>query len=117
MNSNLEIVIAKICHQANKAWCEFLNDKSQVDWEKAPDWQKESAINGVKFRLQNPSVTPKDMHDNWLKEKKEQGWKFGMFKDVDKKEHPCMVEYEDLPESQKLKDHIFSNIVKTFIAN
>ena len=41
--------IAKICYQANKAYCESIGDNSQVVWEESPTWQKEAAINGVNF--------------------------------------------------------------------
>ena len=50
--------IAKVCHEANRAYCEALGDYSQTTWEKAPDWQKESAINGVQFHLDNPGASP-----------------------------------------------------------
>src|SRR5437879_1359495 len=39
--------VAKICHEANRAYCETIGDNSQPTWEKAPQWQKDSAINGV----------------------------------------------------------------------
>ena len=43
--------IARICHEANAAYCLSLGDTSQTDWDNAPDWQKKSAINGVKFHM------------------------------------------------------------------
>ncbi len=41
--------IAKICHEANRAYCATIGDASQLPWEESPDWQRQSAINGVKF--------------------------------------------------------------------
>lgn len=49
--------IARICHQANKAYCESLGETSQKDWEEAPEWARMSAIKGVEFNLQNPSAS------------------------------------------------------------
>ena len=103
--------IAKICHQANKAYCESLGDASQVDWESAPDWQRNSAINGVEFVLANPYALPSASHENWLKEKLDAGWKYGPVKDTEKKEHPCCVAFSELHESQQVKDVLFRNIV------
>jgi hypothetical protein len=103
--------IAKVCHEANKALCEALEDWSQMPWTLAPAWQKESAINGVKFQLANPEASPSASHDNWLKEKEADGWKYGMVKDADKKEHPCFVLYSELPLEQQAKDHLFKGIV------
>lgn len=110
MNISIE-QIAKICHQANKAYCEALGDTSQVDWEQAPEWQRQSAINGVKFNLDNLDAPPSASHDNWLAEKLADGWKYGEVKDVEKKEHPCCVSYNELPETQKVKDMLFKSIV------
>jgi hypothetical protein len=103
--------IAKVCHQTNKAYCESVGDNSQPNWENAPDWQKESAINGVKAVQktlnQGEIPNPASSHEGWLKEKEATGWKYGEIKDPEKKEHPCMVPYEKLPPFQKMKDHLF----------
>lgn len=44
--------IARIAHETNRAYCESIGDNSQPPWQDAPDWQKLSAINGVKFHLE-----------------------------------------------------------------
>ena len=104
------INIAKIVHDANKSYCETIGDFSQSLWEDAQDWQKNSMINGVKYHLNNPDVTPEQSHENWMKVKIEDGWKYGPVKDPDKKEHPCLVPYNDLPKEQKVKDYLFKAI-------
>jgi len=103
--------IARICHEANKAYCESLGDFSQFSWLQSPDWQKNSSIAGVKFRLNNIHGTPEEQHQAWLVQKRETGWKYGPVKDVDKKEHPCFLPYNNLPELQKVKDVLFISIV------
>jgi hypothetical protein len=103
--------IAKACHEANRALCDALGDTSQVEWEKAPRWQQESAINGVQFNLDNPDAAASASHDSWLAEKERDGWKYGEVKDPEKKEHPCYVPYEELPKEQQAKDHLFKAVV------
>lgn len=105
--------IAVICHEANKAYCERIGDFSQSSWEDAESWQRKSAKRGVVMHLDNPEALPEDSHNSWLKEKREDGWKYGPIKNAEKKEHPCFVEYDKLPEDQQIKDYIFSSIVKT----
>ena len=83
--------IARVAHEINKAYCESIGDNSQPVWEDAPDWQKSSAIAGVKFHLENPTVGPDASHNNWLKQKEEEGWKYGPEKNPETKEHPCCV--------------------------
>lgn len=103
--------IAKVCHEANRAYCAALGDLSQSKWEDAPAWQKESAINGVRFHIANPAATPENSHESWLAQKEKEGWKYGPVKDAEKKEHPCFLPYGDLPQEQRAKDHIFRSII------
>lgn len=103
--------IAQVAHEINKSYCESIGDNSQPSWDDAPEWQKSSAINGVKFHLDNPDAPPSASHDSWLKQKEEEGWKYGAVKDADKKEHPCYVPYDELPTEQKSKDFLFKQIV------
>ena len=103
--------IAEVCHQANKTWCEMNNDFSQKDWNEAEDWQKESAIKGVEFRLNNPDALYDAQHNSWMKEKVDAGWVYGDVKDAEAKTHPCIVPFEELPEFQQKKDALFCAIV------
>lgn len=105
--------IAKVCHEANRGYCKALGDDSQLPWEEAPEWAKNSAINGVRFHLDNPNAGPSGSHENWLKEKEKEGWRYGEIKDPEKKEHPCFVPYDQLPKEQQAKDYIFTAIVKS----
>lgn len=103
--------IAEICHQANACYCATMGDYSQPDWSDAPAWQRDSAINGVLFHLNNPDAGPEASHENWLHEKLTDGWKHGAVKNPDIKEHPCVLPFADLPREQQAKDHLFRAIV------
>jgi len=41
--------VARVAHEANRAYCESIGDTSQVRWEDAPQWQRDSALKGVQF--------------------------------------------------------------------
>lgn len=43
----------------------------------------------------------KNVHELWAQTRIEQGWSYGTERNDDKKHHPCLVPYEDLPESEK----------------
>lgn len=103
--------IAKICHEANRAFCQTIGDDTQPSWELAPDWQTDSAINGVRFHIDNPDAGPEGSHENWMKEKLAAGWQYGEVKNASLRLHPCMVPYDQLPELQRAKDAIFVGIV------
>lgn len=104
------IELAAVCHAANKVFCDYIGDNSQPPWEDAPDWQKKSAVTGVRFAVLNPDVTPEKMHESWFAEKVADGWKYGPVKDEKAKTHPCMLPYEKLPPEQQAKDNLFKSI-------
>ena len=104
--------IARICHEASRAYCLTLGDTSQVPWNEAPDWQRQSCINGVLNAQQGVAVSPKTSHENWLRHKTAEGWAYGEKKDPAAKTHPCMVPYEQLPPEQRKKDTLFISIVR-----
>lgn len=104
--------IAKVAHEINRAYCNAIGDNSQPTWEDAPDWQKDSARNGVMFHINNPGVTPEQSHENWLNQKREEGWKWGVKKNPEKKEHPCFTAYQFLPTEQKVKDYLFKAVIE-----
>ena len=106
---------AKACHDANRKYCKSIGDDSQPAWTKAEEWQQQSAINGVIHVMKNPDAKPEDSHSSWLSEKEADGWKYGEVKDVEKKEHPCFVPYDELPDEQKKKDEIFIETALSFI--
>ncbi len=106
---NIEAV-ARAVHEVNRAYCLSIGDTSQVSWEEAPDWQKQSVLPNVLAVLNG--ATPKKLHASWSKDKTKAGWKYGPVKDSAKKEHPCLVKYADLPETQKVKDMLFQQTVK-----
>lgn len=108
------IYLAAICHEANRQYCASVGDDSQFPWAEAPDWQKESAVAGVNFHIDNPDAGHGGGHQAWLDHKEADGWVYGEVKDAEAKTHPCMVPYDDLPQEQKMKDILFLAIVNVF---
>jgi len=107
---NKQEIIARVCHEVNRAYCQALGDMSQPTWEEAPDWQRVSARGGVAFHTSGDHG-PAASHVSWMAQKEAEGWKYGPVKDAEKKEHPCYLPYEELPAEQRAKDYIFRAIV------
>lgn len=101
------LAIAMLCHAMNAAYCQSLGDDSQLPWDDTPETHKQSLIAGVEMHLANPNATPEQSHQSWYAQKEAEGWVYGEFKDLEKKEHPCFLPYEDLPTEQKAKDYLF----------
>lgn len=103
--------IGRIAHEVNRAYCAAIGDSSQLSWEEAPQWQRDSAMAGVEAnRTGNPSAAQN--HQNWYDHKLADGWKYGPVKDERIKQHPCMVSYDELPPAQKVKDALFRAAVR-----
>lgn len=111
-----EQVIARVCHEANRALCEAFGDHSQKPWGEAEQWQRDSAVRGVRFALDNPEAPPSAQHEAWLADKVADGWTYGPVKDAAAKYHPCCVPYEKLPPEQKAKDYVFKAVVRALAA-
>lgn len=104
--------IARVCHEVNRAYCNAIGDETQLPWEHAPQWQRDSAIKGVEFIIANPGAPASATHDSWLEAKRADGWKYGPVKDEAAKTHPCFLPYEDLPPEQRTKDYLFGAVVR-----
>jgi hypothetical protein len=105
---------ARAAHEASRAYCIAIGDTSQPSWDSAPDWQRSSARNGVAVAL--AGATPEQSHASWMAEKEGQGWVYGPTKNPDKREHPCMVPYLDLPRDQRAKDTLYLGVVRATAA-
>lgn len=103
--------IAQQAHELNRAYCAALGDDSQPAWDDAPEWQKASAFAGVEFHVEHPFAGDSASHDNWMAQKEAEGWKYGETKNPEKKEHPCMVPFDQLPTEQQAKDALFRHTV------
>ena len=46
----------------------------------------------------------KNVHEIWAQERMTQGWTYGEMRDDVKKQHPCLISYDDLPDEEKVYD-------------
>ena len=51
------------------------------------------------------------VHAAWMREREAAGWKFGPKRDDTKKEHPCLVPYDELSEEEKGYDYATAEAV------
>ena len=94
------IQIAELCHNVNRVYCLQIGDDSQPEWKEAPDWQRESAIDGVQKIVaglrKGIHVSAWDSHNSWLEHKIKDGWKHGETKDPEAKTHPNLLPFDKL---------------------
>ncbi|MBR0335849.1 MAG: Ryanodine receptor Ryr [Alistipes sp.] len=46
----------------------------------------------------------KNVHDVWAESRINDGWRYGPERNDERKEHPCLVEYDELPDSEREYD-------------
>ncbi|HEY9667290.1 MAG TPA: RyR domain-containing protein [Coleofasciculaceae cyanobacterium] len=56
--------------------------------------------------LKLTELLAKNTHELWAQQRFADGWTYGTQRDDTRKEHPCLIPYDDLPESEKEYDHI-----------
>jgi hypothetical protein len=62
---------------------------------------------GVKLNSEIIELTEllaRNAHEVWAHQRLAQGWKYGPLRNDVAREHPCLVAYDDLPESEKEYD-------------
>ena len=74
-----------------------------TDWD-AEKLQFTERENGEEDQV---SLMAEMEHDSWCQRKEEQGWKYGPEKDPDRKTHPSLVDWEELPAGEKEKNREF----------
>lgn len=104
--------IAEIFHQANHVYSRTLGLESEFPtWKETPQVTRDALRDRVQRRLDHPDDPQSMEHDLWVAKKVSQGWKLGPVKDADKKEHPYMTPYDEVPERERDRDEIFIAIV------
>jgi hypothetical protein len=107
------VEIAQVVHEANRVVQIVQADPTiavSPHWDGLSEEMRASIIDGVHGVI--GGHTPEQSHENWAKFKRDHGWTYGSVKDEAKKEHPLLVPYAELPESQQLKDKLFGAIVQ-----
>lgn len=103
--------IARVVHEANRALQQITGDRVvSPPWFEAPASQRDSCMRGVELALEG--VDPEELHAEWVRDRRAQGWRYGPVKDEWGKTHPALLPYNDLPPEQKVKDRLFIAIVQ-----
>lgn len=117
------------------------DNPSMVKWDELPDELKESnrrqadhigvklaAIGcGIKpwrdygkekFSFKNEEIfkLAKIEHERWCEDKKHEGWKYGEKRDDIRKLHPDLVDWDSLPDSERVKDIETVKLIPSLLA-
>lgn len=103
--------IAKVAYELNRAYCSAIGETVGPAWDDAEMEDRLALSQAVNFH-RHSTLSFAESHELWMKHKIEAGWQWGANKDTRHKLHPCLVHWNALPQSQRLKDVLFTTIVK-----
>lgn len=109
--------IAAVVHEMNREYRAQIGEDPGPSWPDAPNETQVSICQGIEGIRDGRLRTPRGSHESWRERKHAGGWKYGKVKDPEKKEHPCMLPYDQLPEEQRMKDSLFLAVVSTLLGN
>nr|WP_083332737.1 RyR domain-containing protein [Hyphomonas sp. Mor2] len=104
--------ISRTVHEALRAWAFAVEAREIPEWSQAPDWMRESTRESVQFIFDHPDAGAGAQHEQWMEQKHADGWVFGETRDNDKKIHPSLVPFNELPDSEQKKDKLINAIVR-----
>lgn len=104
--------ICKMCHDNNNKLMILNGESPQVGWDMLDAESQYITYKSVKKIIDDPNITAECIHNEWMNNKKLDGWVYGEVKDVTKKTHPLIVPFDQLSEIDKQKDQSFIDIVR-----
>jgi hypothetical protein len=102
-------IVARAVHETMRAYQHALHEAVAPPWDES-DRIQASTREAVELALTNP--TPGAQHEAWCIAKRRDGWHHGPTKDAALKTHPSLVPFEDLSETEKLKDELLIAVVQ-----
>lgn len=97
-------------------YCPSGHHLSYGESEAAQERKKREEADGVRKIADGQIRSPEESHHAWSDLKINEGWRYGPVKDPAKREHPCLVPYDELPPEQRAKDRIFFVVVSSLLA-
>ncbi|MEM1105156.1 MAG: RyR domain-containing protein [Pseudomonadota bacterium] len=108
--------VAQTVHAALRAWSRAHGQTDLPPWSRAPKWMRESTRESVAYVLANPGAGPGGQHAQWMDQKVRDGWRRGPVKDAERKTHPMLVPFAELPAFERAKDRLLIAIVTSLTA-
>ena len=111
MNDQQKIEIcARIAYEANRS-CALAIDGGDFPppWDATGDWLQKNWQTAVASVLSGDC--PEQRHRAFVEKMTKEGWKYGPETDAEKKEHPDIVLYADLPPDRRLKNQVYADVI------
>ena len=109
-------IVAKVIHSANRAYVDAIGGRAfNPTWEEYGESKRQDLINAIINTVKDPQ-TPQASHENWCVAMEKAGWSKDIKLDYNRKTHPNMVPYDQLPFEEQFKDQLYMGIASIFCA-
>jgi hypothetical protein len=88
-----------------------------VDWEVLPDTVRNEVEANIRAIAGGRMKSPEVMHNVWRTAKINDGWSWGMVKDVEQQKHPAICAFDELPIMEQAKYNVFFALASTLIVH
>ena len=109
--------IAKTAHSIHRAYCLQMGIPTQPKWEDVENEHKDVVRHSIRHIIKGNINNVEESHDNFIKFKHEQGWRFGEVYSIENKLNPRMVCFSRLTLEQRIKEALFFECVISFMNN
>ena len=106
--------IARVCHEALRAYSIVIFDYSNRPWEDTDEDSRQFLIDLVEVIIKNPSSSPRSVHGIWSSELLSKGWVYGPTPSKTKHKHPQLIGFDDLHDEDVKRYALLIGIVRSF---
>lgn len=107
------LVLASALHGATQVFPRP-DGSCPVTWAQLTDADKERSVRALEELLDSDPRTPEGYHQLWWDLKIEAGWSHGEIYCDKNLTHPCLVPFDQLTETEQIKDKIWGALVEIF---
>lgn len=106
-------IAAKTAHSVLQCVNRKFNCKELPAWEQTLTWYRASMVKHIEYIIYH-NYKPSRIHDKWIKRKIGFGLKYGKELDWNKKTHPLLVPFTELPVEERMKLDLIKAAVMPF---
>lgn len=104
--------LARVSHEIVRGYREAIGDGTCPPWVQTTKDERMAAAQQVVTVLKFPALTAAELHSGFVDTMRDRGWTFGEVMDEEKKTHPLLVDYDQLPLQNRIEDALFCNTIR-----
>lgn len=105
--------IATVAVMVIAAFKASIGEDAVEDFAVLPEPQKKSLLDGIEMLVADPDAGPEARHSAWVDGMLTDGWALGDEINEQNKTHPMLMSFDELPESEQIKEKLLHAVVRS----